>query len=171
MRKVYIDIATTGMNPDLDRIVEIAATEIMNDKPTENDFHRYINPDTLHLSPAAEEVNGYDLEFLKDKPCFEDIAEPLARLIQGAELVCFGADFDLAFLKNEFARLSLASLDDNYLALVDLRVLAKNVCPNQRVNLETLFEQFGLNMANNHFPNMLSNVHKLVKLHQVLLSL
>lgn len=171
MRKVYIDIATTGMNPDLDRIVEIAATEIINGKPTENDFHRYINPDTLHLSPAAEEVNGYGLEFLKDNPRFEDIAEPFARLIQGAELVCFGADFDLAFLKNEFSRLGLASLDDHYNSLVDLRVLAKSVCPNQRVNLEALFERFGLNKVNNHLPNMLSNVHKHVQLHQALLSL
>ncbi|WP_371133504.1 exonuclease domain-containing protein, partial [Methylotenera sp.] len=36
MRKVYIDIATTGMNPALDRIVEIAAIEVINDKTTEN---------------------------------------------------------------------------------------------------------------------------------------
>ncbi|MDO9051761.1 MAG: exonuclease domain-containing protein [Methylotenera sp.] len=171
MRKVYIDIATTGMNPALDRIVEIAAIEVINDKTTENDFRSYINPDTLHLCPAVEEVNGYGLEFLEDKPRFKEIAEPFARLIQGAELVCFGAGFDLVFLENEFARLGLASLDDHYLTLLDLRVLAKSVCPNQRINLVILFKQFGLNKANNHVVNKLSNVHQLVQLHQALLSL
>jgi DNA polymerase-3 subunit epsilon len=171
MRKVYINIATTGMNPAIDRIVQIAAVEVINNKPTENNFHSYINPDTLHLSPAAEDVNGYGLEFLKDKPRFKDIAEPFTRLIQGAELVCFGADFDLVFLKNAFTQLGLASLDDYYISLIDLRVLAKSVCPNQRVNLATLFEQFGLNNVNNHLPNMLSNVRRLVQLHQALLSL
>ena len=171
MRKVYIDIATTGMATDFDRVVEIAATEVMSGKPTGVEFHCYINPDVLHINPEVEAVNGYDIEFLEDKPRFVDIAQALTKLFQGTELVCFGADFDLAFLKKEFARLGLISLDDCYISMVDLRVLARSIYPKQHVNLVTLFEKFGLNESNKHLPNLLSNSRRLVQLHQALLSL
>lgn len=171
MRKVYIDIATTGLILDFDRVVEIAATEVINGKPTGVEFHCYINPDILHINPEVEEVNGYGIKFLEDKPPFVDIAQALAKLFHGAELVCFGADFDLAFLKKEFARLGLTSLDDCFFSVVDLRALARSIYPNQRVNLVTLFKKFGLNESNKHLPNLLSNSRRLVQLHQALLSL
>ena len=171
MRKVYIDIATTGLILDVDRVVEIAATEVINGKPTGVEFHCYINPNVLHINPEVEVVNGYDIEFLEDKPRFVDIAQALTKLFQGTELVCFGADFDLAFLKKEFARLGLISLDDCYITVVDLRALARRIYPNQRVNLVSLFEKFELNESNKHLPNLLSNSRRLVQLHQALLSL
>lgn len=171
MRSVYIDIATTGMLPDFDRVIEIAATEVVRGKPTGVELHCYINPDNLQLSREAEEVNGYSNEFLKDKHRFVDIVQVLARLFQGAELVCFGADFDLAFLKKEFARLELVSLYDSYISVVDLRILAKNIYPNQRVDLVTLFEKFGLNCADKELPYKLSNSRRLIQLHQALLRL
>lgn len=171
MRNVYIDVATTGMLPDFDRVVEIAATEVINGKLTGIDFHCYINPDNLHLSPEAKEVNGYGREFLNDKPRFIDIAQALARFFEDAELVCFGADFDLAFLNKEFARMGLVSLNDSSIPVVDLRVLAKSIYPNQHRDLVTLFGKFGLNESNKQLPCLLSNSRRLVPLHQAFLSL
>ena len=46
MREVIFDTETTGLDPlGGDRIIEIAAIEIIDDKLTDNIFHVYIDPE------------------------------------------------------------------------------------------------------------------------------
>ena len=45
MREIILDTETTGLDPAKgDRLVEIGCIETLNQIPTGNEFHRYINP-------------------------------------------------------------------------------------------------------------------------------
>ena len=75
MRHIFLDTETTGLNANQGhRIIEIAAIEIVNRRPTNNSFHFYLNPDR-EIDPAAQEVHGITLDFLQDKPRFSEIAD------------------------------------------------------------------------------------------------
>src|SRR5262245_6530697 len=74
MRQIVLDTETTGLEVNLGhRIVELAAVEIVNRRLTRRTFHRYVNPQR-DIDSGAIEVHGLSLEFLHDKPRFNDIA-------------------------------------------------------------------------------------------------
>jgi len=46
MRQIFLDTETTGLWADQgDRVIEIGCVELVNRKPTGNNFHTYINPE------------------------------------------------------------------------------------------------------------------------------
>ena len=74
MRQIFLDTETTGLYPDQGhRIIEIAAVEIFNRRPTQRHFHIYINPER-EIDAGAQEVHGISLECLQDKPLFSQVA-------------------------------------------------------------------------------------------------
>ena len=56
-------------------------------------------------------MHGITLEFLADKPKFQDVAQSFVEYLDGAELIIHNAAFDLDFLNEELARLQLESWD------------------------------------------------------------
>ena len=105
MREIVVDTETTGLNPqDGHRIVEIACLELMYHVPTGRKLHRYINPER-EIPTDALAVHGLTTEFLAGHPPFAAIADELLGFIGGDRLVIHNAEFDLAFLNAELARL------------------------------------------------------------------
>src|SRR5690348_17507882 len=93
MRSVVLDTETTGLNASLgDRVIELGCIEILNRRITENDFHRYVNPER-GSEDGALKVHGITREFLQDKPKFGEIAAEFLDYIRGAELVIHNAAF------------------------------------------------------------------------------
>ncbi len=43
MRKLILDTETSGLDPEKDRIIELACVEMVNDLPTNGKYHRYYN--------------------------------------------------------------------------------------------------------------------------------
>ena len=41
MRKLVLDTETSGLNPENDRIIELACVEMVNESPTGEKYHRY----------------------------------------------------------------------------------------------------------------------------------
>ena len=41
MRKLVLDTETSGLDPEKDRIIELACVEMVNDLPTGGKYHRY----------------------------------------------------------------------------------------------------------------------------------
>lgn len=103
MREIVCDTETTGLNPAIDRIVSLALIELVDAAPTGQYKHYYVNPQR-ESSPGALKVHGLTAEFLRDKPLFSDIAGSVLDFIGGARLVIHNAQFDAAFLREEFAR-------------------------------------------------------------------
>ena len=76
MREIILDTETTGLNASSgDRIVEIGCIELLNQVPTGNFFHTYVNPER-DMPEEAFAIHGLSTEFLLDKPKLVDtIAE------------------------------------------------------------------------------------------------
>ena len=61
-RSVLFDTETTGVNPDNgDRIIEIAAIELVNDLPTDNFYHVLIDPER-DIPVEATRIHGFTIE-------------------------------------------------------------------------------------------------------------
>ena len=147
MRQIFLDTETTGLYPAQGhRIIEVAAVEMINRRPTKNHFHYYLNPER-EIDPAAQEVHGISVEFLQDKPLFAVIAHELLSFISDAELIIHNAPFDLGFLNSELDRIGLASIEKNCDKITDTLKMAKQARPGQRNNLDALCKHFGINNA------------------------
>jgi DNA polymerase-3 subunit epsilon len=144
MRQVFLDTETTGLDPNQGhRIIEIAAVEFNNRQSTNKKYHSYINPER-EIDAAAEEVHGLSLEFLQDKPFFQDVAQDFLNFIQGAELIIHNAPFDVGFINAELGRLGLAKLEDNEVHITDSLQFAKDLRPGQRNSLDALCRAYDI---------------------------
>lgn len=144
MRQVFLDTETTGLDPNQGhRIIEIAAVEFNNRQSTNKKYHSYINPER-EIDAAAEEVHGLSLEFLQDKPLFQDIAKDFLNFIQGAELIIHNAPFDVGFINAELGRLGLSKLEDNDVLITDSLQFAKDLRPGQRNSLDALCRAYDI---------------------------
>ena len=142
MREIVIDTETTGLDPrNGDRIVEIAAVELVNHLPTGKVFHHYLNPERA-MSEDAFAVHGLSTDFLADKPRFGEIAQSFIEFIDGARLVIHNAEFDLAFLNAELGRLSLTALGRG--RAIDTLALARQKFPGAQASLDALCRRFAI---------------------------
>lgn len=144
MRQIFLDTETTGLYPDQGhRIIEIAAVEMLNRRPTQRHFHVYINPER-EIDAGAQEVHGISLEFLQDKPLFAHVADAFLQFVHGAELIIHNAPFDVGFLDMELSRLNLPALKTSVSGIVDTLKMAKEARPGQRNNLDALCRHYGI---------------------------
>ena len=119
MREIVLDTETTGLDPQAGhRIVEIACIELVHHIPTGRDFHRYVNPGR-DMPEDAHAVHGLTAEFLAAHPPFAAIADELLEFIGSDPLVIHNAEFDLAFLNAELARLDRAPLSPTHIDTLD----------------------------------------------------
>lgn len=145
MRQIFLDTETTGLDPNQGhRIIEIAAIEMLNRQQTSNRFHTYINPER-EIDPAAKEVHGISLDFLRDKPLFKDISDAFLLFIEGAELIIHNAPFDIGFLNMELGKIEKKEVQEYSLKITDSLKLAKLNRPGQRNNLDALCRAYGIN--------------------------
>jgi DNA polymerase-3 subunit epsilon len=142
MREIVLDTETTGLDPeDGHRIVEIGAVELVNHIPTGRTFHQYINPERS-MPREALAVHGLDDAFLRDKPLFARVCDPLIAFLSDAPLVIHNAGFDIAFLNAEFRRLGRPLL--TMARAVNTLDLAKRRFPGAQVSLDALCKRFGV---------------------------
>jgi DNA polymerase-3 subunit epsilon len=100
MRRVYLDVATTGMELN-DRIIEIALIEEINGELTGYRYNCLVNPEGRLLTEAAKSVTGHRDDQLKQFPVFSVLTDSILRFIADADLVCWDVTFDIAFLNHE----------------------------------------------------------------------
>jgi len=143
MRQVVLDTETTGLEPgEGHRVIEIGCIELINRRPTERRFHRYLNPERA-VDGGALEVHGLSEEFLRDKPRFCEVAAELIAFVRDAEVVIHNAPFDLGFLDAELERLGgeWGRLLD-YCTVIDTLELARQLHPGQRNSLDALCKRY-----------------------------
>lgn len=144
MREIVIDTETTGLDPqDGHRIVEIAALELIRHVPTGRKFHRYVNPER-DIPADAVAIHGLSAGFLAEHPLFAEIADELAAFIAGDRLVIHNAEFDLAFINAELARLGRGPLA---CPVVDTLEVARRRFPGAPASLDALCRRFAIDLS------------------------
>jgi DNA polymerase III subunit epsilon len=148
MRQLVLDTETTGLDPKQGhRIIELAAVELVDRRPTGRNVHYYVNPDR-EIDAGATDVHGLTWETLRDKPRFADVAREFADFARGAQWIIHNAPFDVAFLDEELGRLDLALTAMLAGEVIDTLSLAREQFPGKKNSLDALCERFGI--ANAH---------------------
>ncbi|WP_273521366.1 3'-5' exonuclease [Rhodosalinus sediminis] len=95
---VVLDTETTGLDPERDALVQIAAVRVLGAKPVPGErFETLVNPGR-RIPPTATRVHGIGDAHVAEAP---DVAEAVARLgdfARDAVIVAHNAPFDLRFL-------------------------------------------------------------------------
>lgn len=144
-RSVLFDTETTGLDPASgDRVIEIAALELINDLPTGNHFHALIDPER-DIPADATRIHGFSNAHLAGKPKFAEIAEPMLAFFAEVPLVAHNAPFDFGFVNAELARLGLPPLARS--RMVDTLDLAKKRFPGMPNSLDALCRRFAIDLS------------------------
>lgn len=168
MRQIFLDTETTGLYPDQGhRVIEIAAIETVNRRPTGNHFHQYLNPER-EIDAAAQEVHGITLEFLQDKPLFEAIADDFIQFVKNSELIIHNAPFDVGFLNSELGRLGLQPVQTFCDKITDTLKMAKDARPGQRNNLDALCRHFEIDNSRRTLHGALLDAELLAEVYMAL---
>jgi DNA polymerase-3 subunit epsilon len=152
-RSVLFDTETTGVNPLAgDRIIEIAALELIRDLPTGKSFHRILDPER-DVPEETTRIHGFTRGDLIGKPRFADIVDDLLAFIGDDPLVAHNAPFDFGFLDAEFARLRLPALDPA--RMIDTLALARARYPGLPNSLDALCRRFDIDLSERTTHNAL----------------
>jgi DNA polymerase-3 subunit epsilon len=167
MRQIILDTETTGMeHREGHRIIEIGCVEMIERRLTGRNFHVYINPERP-VDAGALEVHGITDEFLSDKPKFAAIAEEFVDFVRGSEVIIHNASFDVGFLNAELARLEgeLNLEIESIAEVLDTLVLARELHPGQRVNLDALCKRYDVDHSNRDLHGALLDAELLAEVY------
>ena len=96
-----IDVETTGLDPNVDRIVEIAVVCTDSFGVVVDEWTTLINPERPVGARAVHVISAADV---RDAPRFAQVVGALTASLSGRAVVAHNAPFDLRFLGAEYAR-------------------------------------------------------------------
>jgi len=144
-RPIYYDTETTGVRPDKDRIVEIAAFDPVRDRT----FHSLINPG-CPIPPEASAIHNISDEMVQDAPNFAEVAKQFIEFCsEDIVLIAHNNDaFDKPFLECEYKRNDVSI--PNWLYIDSLKFSRKYRPDLPRHSLQHLREYHGIEANNAH---------------------
>jgi DNA polymerase-3 subunit epsilon len=110
---VVIDFETTGLNPEKDRVIEMAAIRVM-DGIIVSEFRTFVQFEGK-LSPKITEITGITDEDLISGFDEETAFRILNRFIGDNTIVAHNAAFDLGFLHHTLKRLAGRSFSNSFI--------------------------------------------------------
>jgi DNA polymerase-3 subunit epsilon len=144
-RSILFDTETTGLDPLTgDRVIEVAALELVNGLPTGASFHRLIDP-ARDIPTDSTRIHGITAADLVGQPQFAAIADELLEFFGADPLVAHNAPFDFGFLDAELRRSGRPPLDRS--RMIDTLALAKTRFPGMPNNLDALCRRFGIDLS------------------------
>ena len=145
LRAIFYDTETTGIKPDKDRVIEIAAYDPVKDRY----FEKLVNPG-CSIPPEATAIHHITDEMVASAPPFAQIGAEFIDFCEGeVVLIAHNNDsFDLHFLRNEFKRHTLEMPSWKFL---DSLKWARRYRPDlPRHTLQFLREIYGVPANNAH---------------------
>ena len=108
----FIDLETTGINLQIDKIVEIAIVKMMPDG-RQIVKRKLINPE-MPIPAAVSAIHGITDEMVKDAPTFKQAANEIKQFLHNCDVAGFNSNrFDIPLLVEEFLRAGLEEAFDN----------------------------------------------------------
>ncbi len=164
MRQIVLDTETTGVGTG-HRIIEVGCLELVDRRQTGRVLQYYLNPQRA-IDEGAMRVHGITDEFLRDKPLFREVAESLAKFLEGAELIIHNAPFDLGFLKYEYNLLPEKIFDiEAQCTILDTLPLARKLHPGQRNSLDALCKRYNVDLSKRDYHGALLDAELLARVY------
>lgn len=142
---VFLDIETTGLDPDIDQIIEIGAIRVSESKKTV--FHRLIRGD-INIPDTVCNLTGITNDMLKNGTVLESSIRDLYVFIKDAILIGYNIAFDIKFINRALRQYSLESIHNKTLELMYEAKKRNSFQVNYK--LETTLKEYGINQRVPH---------------------
>lgn len=109
---VAIDIETTGLDPNYDEIIEIAALKIQNGSETDR-FHSLVNP-KCEIDEFIESLTGITNAMLEAAPDLEIVLPQFLEFVGDNVVVGHNVNFDVNFIYDCAENLKLKLFTNNF---------------------------------------------------------
>lgn len=141
-RFVVVDIETTGIRPDHNRIIELSAFAVERGVIGPS-FTSLINPG-VKIPGFISNMTGIHDSDVKDAPRAEEVLPSFMRFLGGDAFVAHNARFDWGFINMELKRSGAPEMDNDVLCTVRL---TRRVFPGERsYGLDNLINRFDLKL-------------------------
>ncbi|MCX7746865.1 MAG: PolC-type DNA polymerase III [Clostridia bacterium] len=142
---VVLDIETTGLNAEKDKITEIGAVKIKNGKII-GKFSSFVNPE-IPIPSMIVKLTGITNEMVQDSPTIEPVLLELLEFINGATVVAHNAPFDLGFIRHNAKKIG----EHIHCPVVDTLQLCRRLFPDLgRYRLNIVANHLGIKLENHH---------------------
>ena len=163
MRQLVLDTETTGLDPATgDRVIEIAAIEIVNLVPTGRHYHTLLDPER-DVPEESTRVHGFTAADLAGKPKFAEVVGEFLGFLGDAPIIAHNAPFDFGFLDAELRRAGHPALDRA--RMVDSLAVAKKRFPGLPNSLDALCRRLGVDNSMRTSHNALLDVTLLAQVY------
>lgn len=147
-----IDIETTGLSPDWDSIIEIAALRVQNNAIVEI-FSSLVKPDDFsdsepYLDEFITDLTGISDDMLSSAPSTVAVLSDFRSFIGDATLIGHNVNFDINFLYDASEKHGLAPLSNNF---IDTMRLSRRLHPDfPHHRLSDLTAYYSINCETSH---------------------
>lgn len=143
---VAFDFETTGLNPAVDRIVELGAVRFQRGAIIA-EFNELVNPG-ISIGADSARITGITDAMVADKPPVTDGLKRFTRFLGQAVLMAHNATFDLGFLRAALQSAGMSGVDNQ---VIDTQLLAMKAFPRQKsYALQNLADELKLPRKNAH---------------------
>lgn len=139
-RYVVLDLETTGLDPQYDDIIEVAAIRIV-DGAIEDSFSSLVNPG-YSIDEFIAELTGITDDMLAPAPSLDSVLPAFLSFIGSDVVVGHNVNFDINFIYDSCSALSLEPFSNDF---VDTMRISRKLFPEDRHHiLKILSADLGL---------------------------
>lgn len=144
---VCLDCESTGLEPEKDRIIEIAAARFTFGKILQH-FETLVDPQ-CDIPQISQNIHKISLEMIRGKPKIAEVLPQLLKMIDGHILVGHGIGFDIALIAAEARRHQIPTTIVKQLTIDTLR-LARFYGESPVNSLQQLRQHFNIEPEGAH---------------------
>lgn len=140
---IFIDLETTGLCPNNDRICQIGMV-----KPDGSEFETLVNPE-IPIPQAVTAVHGITDDKVQDAPRLVDVADTIIDALKNSNVfVAYNFLFDFQVLQNELFRAKHFVLDESDFIFIDPYRIFRKMHPHTLANAYKFY--VGQDLENAH---------------------
>ena len=140
-----VDFETTGLNPETDRIVQLAAVIVNGEGHIVDSFDTIVKPENpAEYQHGAEHIHGISAEQVSSGMPLRQALEQLWSISAGNVFTAHNASFDLGFLYAESERVGIEGQVEIHIDTLELSRRTAGTDTTRRHNLFALCEHYGI---------------------------
>lgn len=158
---VAVDLETTGLRPDRDRILEIGACKVIHGQVTER-FSSFVDPQ-IGIPQKIQDLTGITPDMVAGERTIEQVLPEFIEFCQDMDLLGHNILFDYSFLKNQAFQRDITFEKQG----IDTLKIARGMLPQLESRcLGSLCEYFSIELTHAHraFDDALAAHHLFEKL-------
>ena len=161
-RKVILDLETTGLDYQFNKIVEVGMLEMIDDVPTGSTWFMKFNSEGVEFEKETEQILGYTHKDIENEPYIRDHIHEIRDYIGDSTVVIHNSSFDIQYINGALEEVGLQKLKN---PLIDTIVLARGYLKPTKASLDFVAEHFMVQNNRGKYHNALEDCKLLASLY------